>query len=176
MDLIYVRSRKRQDLLSKLGSWGSWERVDTEGSGQKYIQLNNSIKTILKRENVQQRSSQAYLMGVILQLRVPLPGWFWFLSSRCKLSSIPSPISGTNLLIPINGLLDISWLQGFCSGFCCFVCFCFVFLCICVHLCKGRFVHNFLFCICFLSWSHFGIKIMLALSKSLIEFLPFLFT
>ena len=27
VDLIYMGSRKRQDLLSKLGAWGSWERV-----------------------------------------------------------------------------------------------------------------------------------------------------
>ena len=29
--LIYMESRKRQDLLSKLGAWGPWERVKGEG-------------------------------------------------------------------------------------------------------------------------------------------------
>ena len=31
MDLIYMGSRKRQDILSKLGAWGPWERVEGEG-------------------------------------------------------------------------------------------------------------------------------------------------
>ena len=31
MDLIYMGSRKRKDLLSKLGAWGPWERVEGEG-------------------------------------------------------------------------------------------------------------------------------------------------
>ena len=34
MDLIYMGSGKRHDLLSKLGSWGSWERVEGEGIGR----------------------------------------------------------------------------------------------------------------------------------------------
>ena len=33
IDLIYMGSRKRQD-LSKLGSWGPWERVEAEGRGR----------------------------------------------------------------------------------------------------------------------------------------------
>ena len=33
MDLLYMGSRKRQDLLSKLGAWGPWERVE-EGRGE----------------------------------------------------------------------------------------------------------------------------------------------
>ena len=41
MDLIYIGSRKIQDLLSKLGSWESWERIgveegEREWSGEKY--------------------------------------------------------------------------------------------------------------------------------------------
>ena len=31
MDLINMGSRKRQDLLSKLGAWGPWEKVEWEG-------------------------------------------------------------------------------------------------------------------------------------------------
>ena len=31
MDLIYMVSRKRQALLSKLGAWRPWERVEGEG-------------------------------------------------------------------------------------------------------------------------------------------------
>ena len=27
-DLIYMESRKRQDLLSKTGAWGPWQRVE----------------------------------------------------------------------------------------------------------------------------------------------------
>ena len=30
MDLVYMRNRKRQDLLSKLREWGSWEKVEGE--------------------------------------------------------------------------------------------------------------------------------------------------
>ena len=30
MDLIYMARRKREDLLSKLGAWGSCERVEGE--------------------------------------------------------------------------------------------------------------------------------------------------
>ena len=37
MDLIYMGRRKRQDLLSKLGAWGLWERVDGEGRGRQGI-------------------------------------------------------------------------------------------------------------------------------------------
>ena len=42
MDLIYVRHRKGQDILSMLGMWGSWERVEGDregrkGSGEKYV-------------------------------------------------------------------------------------------------------------------------------------------
>ena len=35
IDLIYMGSRKRQDLLSKLGAWGPWERVEGEGNVRK---------------------------------------------------------------------------------------------------------------------------------------------
>ena len=35
MDLIYNGSRKRQDLLSKLGAWGPCERIEGEGRGRK---------------------------------------------------------------------------------------------------------------------------------------------
>ena len=31
IDVIYMGSRKRQDLLSKLGAWGPWERVEGKG-------------------------------------------------------------------------------------------------------------------------------------------------
>ena len=31
IDLSYMGSRKSQDLLSKLGAWGTWERVKGEG-------------------------------------------------------------------------------------------------------------------------------------------------
>ena len=43
-------SRKKQDLLSKLGAWGSWKRVEEEGEGKEGSGENiyNSIKTIFK--------------------------------------------------------------------------------------------------------------------------------
>ena len=31
MDLIYMGSRKRQDILSKFGAWRPWGRVEEEG-------------------------------------------------------------------------------------------------------------------------------------------------
>ena len=31
IDIIYMGSRKRQVLLSKLGEWGPWEKVEGEG-------------------------------------------------------------------------------------------------------------------------------------------------
>ena len=34
MVLMYMGSRKRQDLLNKLGAWGSWERVQGEERGR----------------------------------------------------------------------------------------------------------------------------------------------
>ena len=34
IDLIYMGSRKRQDLLSKLGTWRPWERVEGKGRGR----------------------------------------------------------------------------------------------------------------------------------------------
>ena len=49
-DLIYMGSRKRQDLLSKLGVWGSWKRVEGEQrKGMKKRKIYSSIKTIIKR-------------------------------------------------------------------------------------------------------------------------------
>ena len=49
MDLIYTGSRKRQDLLSKLGIWGPWERAEgerrrREGNGEKYIAQYKHLK------------------------------------------------------------------------------------------------------------------------------------
>ena len=34
LDLIYMESSKRQDLLSKLGAWGTWNRFEGEGRGK----------------------------------------------------------------------------------------------------------------------------------------------
>ena len=34
MDLICMGNRKRQDLLSKLRTWGPWGRVEGEGIGR----------------------------------------------------------------------------------------------------------------------------------------------
>ena len=34
MDLMYIGSRKRQDLMSKLGAWEPWERIEGEGRGE----------------------------------------------------------------------------------------------------------------------------------------------
>ena len=52
MDLIYMGSRKRQDLLSKFGAWGPWERVEA-GSGEagrgaeKNVEVNkNQLKKV----------------------------------------------------------------------------------------------------------------------------------
>ena len=35
MDLMYMSSRKRKDLLSKLRPWGPWERVSGDGRDRK---------------------------------------------------------------------------------------------------------------------------------------------
>ena len=46
-ELIYMGSRKKQDLLSKLGAWGSLERVEREWGGREgngeniYLNKNN---------------------------------------------------------------------------------------------------------------------------------------
>ena len=46
MDLIYMRNRKRQDLLSKLGAQGPWERAEGEDKGrrgaEKNVELNKN--------------------------------------------------------------------------------------------------------------------------------------
>ena len=34
IDLIYMGSRRRHDLLSKLGAWGPWERVEGKVRGR----------------------------------------------------------------------------------------------------------------------------------------------
>ena len=34
MDLIYMRIRKRQDLLSKLAAWRAWKRIEGKGRGR----------------------------------------------------------------------------------------------------------------------------------------------
>ena len=62
MDLNDMGHRKRQDLLSKLGAWGPWERmVGGEGRGRKgrgkslNLNINNKrqrwIKYLPKKEN-----------------------------------------------------------------------------------------------------------------------------
>ena len=47
IDLIFMGGRKRQALLSKLGAWGLWERVEgkgEEGRGAvKNIELNKKF-------------------------------------------------------------------------------------------------------------------------------------
>ena len=51
LDLIYIVSRKRQDLLSKLGAWGPWQRIEREGRGRKGAEkMSSSIKINLKKE------------------------------------------------------------------------------------------------------------------------------
>ena len=35
MNPIYIGSRKRQELLSKLGAWRPWERIKKEGKKEK---------------------------------------------------------------------------------------------------------------------------------------------
>ena len=47
IDLIYMGSRKRQDLLSKLGAWGPWGRVEVgrgkaERGADKNVELNKN--------------------------------------------------------------------------------------------------------------------------------------
>ena len=50
MDLIYMQSRKRQDLLSKLGAWRPWERVKREQRGRKGSRGKNVNKINLKKK------------------------------------------------------------------------------------------------------------------------------
>ena len=54
-DLIYIGSRKRQALLSKLGAWGSWKRTEREWGGREDSseKIYSSIKTILKKNKKQ---------------------------------------------------------------------------------------------------------------------------
>ena len=52
MDLIYMGSRKRQALLSKLGVWGSWERAEEEGKEVGRVEkIYSSIKTNKQKEH-----------------------------------------------------------------------------------------------------------------------------
>ena len=44
IDLIYMENRKRQYLMSKLGAWGPWERVEWQGGEQR--KMHSSIKSI----------------------------------------------------------------------------------------------------------------------------------
>ena len=46
MDLIYMGSRKRQALLSKLGAWGPWERVEGKGRGREGAEKNIYLNKI----------------------------------------------------------------------------------------------------------------------------------
>ena len=59
MDLIYMGSRKRQDVLSKLRAWGPWERVEVEeeaGTGaEKNVELN---KNLFKNEQLKLNKSR----------------------------------------------------------------------------------------------------------------------
>ena len=48
IDLIYMGSRKRQDLLSKLGAWGSWERVEG-GKGEAGRESEKNVELNLKK-------------------------------------------------------------------------------------------------------------------------------
>ena len=40
MDLMYMGKIKREALLSKLGAWGPWERVEGEGRGREKMEKN----------------------------------------------------------------------------------------------------------------------------------------
>ena len=57
MDLIYIGSRKRLDILSKLGAWGPWERIESvEGEGRRRgaeekVQLSKINKKVKNNKN-----------------------------------------------------------------------------------------------------------------------------
>ena len=56
IDLISVGSRKRQDLLSKLGAWRCWRRFEGGEAwreAEKNVELNKINKKNLKKENLQ---------------------------------------------------------------------------------------------------------------------------
>ena len=42
IDLIYTESRKRQDLLSKLGAWGPSGRVEAGRGAEKNVERNKN--------------------------------------------------------------------------------------------------------------------------------------
>ena len=53
IDLIYMGSRKRQGLLSKVGAWRPWEKVEEEGRGKERSREKcKTQKKIKKKTNV----------------------------------------------------------------------------------------------------------------------------
>ena len=52
MDIIYMGSRKRQNLLNYLGAWGSWEKVEEGRKGGEQRKIYTSMKTIFKNQEM----------------------------------------------------------------------------------------------------------------------------
>ena len=69
MDLIYMGSRKRQDLLSKLESWGPWQREEGEGrekkgSREKCRAQQKSIIYIIRKISKAEKEKSRTHMGI----------------------------------------------------------------------------------------------------------------
>ena len=61
-------SRKRQDLLSKLGAWGPWERVEGEGRGRE----GSREKCRVQSKSIKKRKCSLNGVGVALLEKVLL--------------------------------------------------------------------------------------------------------
>ena len=61
-------SRKRQDLLRKLGAWRPWKRVEVEGRGKKGSRekCRAEQKSIKKNNNNNNKRIQCYMLPQVL--------------------------------------------------------------------------------------------------------------
>ena len=57
MYLMYMRSKKRQDLLSKFGAQGSWERAAWKGRGRKM----SEEKYIAQQKDMKKKRQKNYM-------------------------------------------------------------------------------------------------------------------
>ena len=101
---IYMGSKKRQDLLSKLGAWGPWEMVEEEGKGMEGVEKNVN--------NNNNNNNGIFLMEVYCrrpEIKELSPSSFFCLFPElgCNVSSLhPGPLPTFSLPTAMSSLQE----------------------------------------------------------------------
>ena len=102
---IYMGSKKRQDLLSKLGAWGPWEMVEEEGKGMEGVEKNVN-------NNNNNNNNGIFLMEVYCrrpEIKELSPSSFFCLFPElgCNVSSLhPGPLPTFSLPTAMSSLQE----------------------------------------------------------------------